>query len=241
MSFSNLSYLYHHLPSRIRRDDADLFLKRFSQFFGETLDGWDEIYETFYQKINPQTAPEEFVDFFLWALFGWSWVPGWFTLARKRQLYADFATHLARRGTPRGIVEFLRAFSIYARVYNRPQYWGEFVWGEDAWTITDALGVVVQISHLADEVNPDLHDNTQSSGWGEFVWGESYVAETRATLTAREIEDLIRFEWPNGHRVMVEYQARRNVAGVEAWDSDEPIFDEDVVPDENSGPIVGVN
>lgn len=239
MSFSNLDYLYQHLPSRVRRDDADLFLKRFSQFFGESLDGWDHIYETFYQQIAPETASEEFINFWLWALFGWSWFPEWFTLSRKRQLYTDFTTHLARRGTARGINEFLRAFSIYVRVYNRPQYWGEFVWGEDAWTITDALGVVVQVSHLADEVNPDLHDNIQSSGWGEFTWGEAYFAETKMTLTAREIEDLIRFQWPNGQRIMVEYKTRWNVAGVEAWESDEPIFNEDVVLDENSGPILG--
>ena len=239
MPFRTLDYLYEHLPARVRRDDADLFVKHFLQFFGETLDDWDEVYETFYQKINPQTAPENFIDFWLWALFGWSWVPEWFTLARKRQLYADFTTHLARRGSRRGIEEFLKAFSIYTRVYNRPQYWGEFVWGEGGWTITNALGVVVQISHLADEVNPDLHSNTQSSGWGEYVWGEGYIAETRATLTTREIEDLIRFEWPNGQCVMVEYQVRRNVAGVEAWDSDEPIFNEDIVPGENSGAMLG--
>src|SRR5215813_10770390 len=130
MSFSNLDYLYQHLPARVRRDDADLFLKRFLQFFCETLDEWDQTYENFYQEINPQTASEPFVNWWLWALFGWSWFPKWFTLARKRQLYADFAQHLARRGTPKGIEGFLRAFSVYARHYRAPEYWGQFVWGE---------------------------------------------------------------------------------------------------------------
>lgn len=236
MSFSNLDYLYNHLPARVRRDDDGLFLKRFLQFFGETLDEWDEVYETFYQKINPETAPEEFINFWLWALFGWSWFPKWFTLARKRQLYADFAQHLARRGTKLGIERFLKAFSIYARVYNRPQYWGEFVWGESGYTITDALGVVVNVSHLADEVNKDVQ---ATAFWGEFAWGEGCLRDTEPTLARKEIEDLIRFEWPNGHRVMVDYQIRRNVAGVEAWESDQPVFNEDIVPDENSGTITG--
>jgi phage tail-like protein len=234
--FSNLAYLYQHLPARVRRDDADLFLKRFCQVFGMTLDQWDEVYETFYQRINPETAPEEFIDYWLLALFGWSWFPKWFTLARKRQLYADFAQHLARRGSKRGIEGFLKAFSIYARVSNGPQYWGEFVWGESGYAITDALGVVVQVSHLADEVNKDV-----VATWGEFAWGEGSFRELESTLSRKEIEDLLRFEWPQGHRVMVDYQVRRNVAGVEAWDSDEPIPNEDIVPDENSGPIIGVN
>jgi len=238
MPFSNQDYLYLHLPARVRRDDEDLFVKRFCQVFGLTLDEWDALYENFYQQINPQTASEGFINFWLWALFGWSWFPRWFTLARKRQLYADFTRHLARRGTKLGIETFLKAFSIYARVSNGPQYWGEFVWGQGGYTITDALGIVVQVSHLADEVNKDVQ---AMATWGDFAWGEGCLRETEATLTRREIEDLVRFEWPNSHRVMVGYTVRRNVAGIEAWDSDEPIFNEDIVPDENSGAITGVN
>src|SRR5215471_3199668 len=99
-SFSNGDYLYAHLPARVRRDDPNLFVKRFSQFFGTTMDGWDAIVDNFYQSIDPSTASEEFINWWLWALFGWSWYPSWFTLARKRALYAAFATHLAKRGTP---------------------------------------------------------------------------------------------------------------------------------------------
>jgi hypothetical protein len=75
--------------------------------------------------------------------------------------------------------------------------------------------------------------------WGEFVWGEGYIRDVEQTLTRREIEDLIRFEWPNGQRVMVAYQVRRNVSGPYAWDSDQLIFNEDVVPAENSDPVIG--
>jgi hypothetical protein len=166
-------------------------------------------------------------------LFLWSWSPKWYTLARKRQLYADFAQHLARRGTRIGIEGFLKAFSTYARVYNRPMYWGEFVWGEPGWTISHALGVVVQISHLADEVNHD----TRGMAWGEFVLGEGFYRDVEPTLTNREIEDLIRFQWPNSNRVMVDYQVRPNVAGYEGWEKTIP-WDEETVPDENSGPMV---
>lgn len=231
-------------------------MKRFCEFFGITLDYWDEVLDTFYQKINAGTAPNPFVIWWLWSLFGWSWFPKWYSLARKRQLYADFTTHLARRGTRRGIEEFLRAFSIHARVFNKPLYWGEFVWGEDAWGITggpgfygpqpeitygptfqviepaDALGIVVQVSHLADEVNSDV----QGMSWGEMVWGEGYFRDTEATLTKREIEDLIRFEWPNGQQVMIQYKVRRNVAGPEAWEDTIP-WNENEVPLENSGPM----
>ncbi len=34
MSFSNTNYLYTHLPARFRREDKDLFLKRYLQWFG---------------------------------------------------------------------------------------------------------------------------------------------------------------------------------------------------------------
>jgi phage tail-like protein len=237
MSFSNLDYLYQHFPARVRRDDADFFVKRFLQFFGDTLDGWDQVYETFYREINPETATEPWIDHWLWALFGWSWYPRWFTLARKRQLYADWTTHLARRGTPAGTEGLLRAFSVYARHYRAPEYWGEFVWGEAGWAITEPLGNVVQVSHLADEVNSDVRAMT----WNEMVWGEGYFRETEATLTTKEIENLIRYGWPNGQQMNVAYQVRRNVAGPEAWDSDQPILNEDIVPDENSGPITGAN
>lgn len=268
MPFSNQDYLYQHLPARVRRDDEDLFLKRCLQFFGTTLDEWDLVYETFYQKIAPETAPEDFINWWLWALFGWSWYPRWFAgyeqfyqlpfvlgteggeelggedgsvlggggaLTPKRRLYRDFAEHLARRGTARGIEGFLQAFSVLARVYNGPQYWGEFVWGEGGWTITDALGIVVQVQRVHDEVNHDV----SGMAWGEFVFGEGYFRDMEATLTRKEIEDLLRFEWPNGQRLMVQYQMRRNVAGVEAWESDQPILNEDYVPDENSGPVIG--
>jgi hypothetical protein len=244
MPFSNHDYLYQHLPARVRRDDDGLFLKRFLQFFGATLDEWDAVYENFYASIDPATASEEFIKWWLWALFGWSWYPTWFDftqresaggflllesgeeltteeggpiteeptlpLSQGRQFYADFATHLARRGTKRGIEEFLKAFSIYARVSNRPQYWGEFVWGEAGYTMTGPLLVIVQVSHLRDEVNKDV----RGMAFGEFVWGEGdHYKAVEPTLTRREIENLIRFEWPNGQRVMVEYQIRNNVAG----------------------------
>lgn len=228
--FSHLEYLYQHLPARFRREDRirAFILKRFLSYFTEQMDGWDSLHEEFHKQINPQTADEIFVEFWLWTFFRWSWFPEWFTLQRKRELYALFATHLARRGTAIGIEEFLRAFSIHARVYNRPAYWGEFVWGEGDWTITEPLGLVVQIDHLTDEVNFDIAGN----GWGEFVWGESHFQNTKPTLTRQEIEDLLRFQWPNSQTIMIEYARHRTVSGPFIWDSNEPFFNDDFVLEE---------
>lgn len=233
IDFSSLGH-YEAAFNRMPPPPLPAFLRRFLLFFALTLDGWDLMHERFYQMIAPATAPEAFVTFWLWALFDWSWYPRWFTLARKRLLYADFAQHLARRGTARGIEEFLKAFSVFARVYNRPQYWGEFAWGTAGWTITDAMGVVIQVDHVADEVNFDRG----GQGWGEFAWGEggSYFADTLPTLTRREIEDLCRFEWPMGQRVMIEYRRRRNVAGPDAWSERELLLN-NFVPPEDSAPL----
>jgi len=230
-NFSNLEYLYNHLPGRVRRDDDGLFLKRYLTFFGVTLDQWDAILDNFYTLIAAATTTGEFAQWWLWSLFGWSWFPSWYTLARQRSLYGNFTYHLARRGTAIGIETFLKEFSINARAFVRPQYFGDFVWGEGGWTITDALGVAVQVYSLNDEVNLDIG----TSGFGELVWGEGLYRETTATLTTREIEDLLRWEWPNGQRLMVEYAVFEPVSGPEAWDSQEPVLDETVVPNEVSG------
>jgi hypothetical protein len=203
--------------------------------FGLTLDEWEELYETFYQKINPDTAPEEWIDLWLYRLFGWSWYPAWYTVKHKRELFRFFAVHLARRGTRFGIEDFLRAFLIYATVWNRPQYWGEFYFGDGGWTVTAPLGLVVQVSHLGDQVNPEA----PASSVGEFFWGEGYFAEQRPMLTRREIEDLIRFQWPTGQQVMIDYSRRDNVGGVESWNAFEVMMNEELVPEENSGPIGG--
>lgn len=202
IDFPSLGH-YEIVFDRLAAPPLPAFLRRFLLFFCSTLDLWDFQHEDFYRRINPDTAPEKFINFWLWALFDWSWFPQWFTLARKRRLYADFTQHLARRGTALGIERFLQAFSIFARVYNRPQYWGEFAFAAiDEWTITDALGVVVQIDHLADEVNLDR----DGQAFGEFAWGRDYFADTRPTLTRKEIEDLCRFEWPESQRMMIDYR-----------------------------------
>jgi phage tail-like protein len=235
ITFSNREYLYQHLPARVRRDDDGLFWKRFLTFFGETLDVWDAVYDDFYKQIDPATASEEFIDWWLWSLFGWSWYPAWFTLARKRHLYAEFATHLARRGTWIGIENWLREFSIFASVYSRPLALEEAACGEEAWAIDDALGIAVQVRHLADEVNLDV----RGQAFEELCFEEGYMSDTLATLTRSEIEELLRFQWPNAHRLMIEYRTRRNLAGPEAWNSGEVIFNEDLTFDENSGTFLG--
>src|SRR5260370_27835543 len=104
--FSNLDYLYAHLPARMQRDDDGLFLKRFLSFFGMTLDGFDLALDTFYQKIAPATAPQEYIDWWLYSMFGWAWFPTWFNATHRRAVYAEVTTHYAKPRTPHVHKEF---------------------------------------------------------------------------------------------------------------------------------------
>lgn len=194
MPFSNLEYLYENLPSRYRREDKDLFLKRFLQFFGETLDSMDEKFDEFFESIKPATATDEWIRFWLQNLFGWSWFPHWFTLTNKRNLYANFARHLARRGTRRGIELWLADFGIIARVHTRNAPWGEFIWGESAFAIAEPLHIVIEILHLQSAEN-DLHV------WGEGAWGEFYYTNPKPLFTQKEIIDLIRYVQPHAQEI----------------------------------------
>lgn len=198
MSFLNLDYLYQHLPARYRRDDSDLFLKRLLSPFGEELDKFDATPDTFFEKIAPESAPEEFLDWWLWAWFGWAWFPAWFTVAQKRAFYADIAKHYARRGTREGIQGFLRAFGIRARVTTEPQYWGELTFGEDTWTMTGPLVIIIQVFPSADALPEDLNF------WGELTFGEDHFATPRLTLERADIDGLLRFMWPIGHFIVIE-------------------------------------
>jgi hypothetical protein len=117
-SFSNLEYLYNHLPARFRREDRELFLKRYLQFFGETLDEWDETYLSFFERINPQTAGEEWVEFWLRELFGWSWFPYWFTVTDKRRLYHRAGPH-ARAALRRVCLRRILFFRDRADAHHR--------------------------------------------------------------------------------------------------------------------------
>lgn len=202
MPFSNLEYFYQNLPARFRREDKDLFLKRFLQFFGETLDDYDEAFDAFFQNIKPATANAQWIEFWLENLFGWSWFPRWFTLADKRRLYGNFAQHLARRGTRRGIELFLLDFGIVARVHTRPLAWGEFVWGESHFAINEPLRLVVEILFIK---SPPVDLRV----WGEGAWGEFYYAAPEPVLTDKEIFDLIRFQQPNAQEVIVAFSGLR--------------------------------
>ncbi len=197
----NTDYLYEHLPARFRREDAGLFLKRFLQFFGLELDSFDLIYDTFFEKINPDTAPESFIDWWLWALFGWGWFPSWFSLAQKRQFYKGIAKHYARRGTARGIEEFLAAFGVRARVVTTTPPVGELALGEDEWLMTEPLGIVVQLFPQAAAVAEDL------DAVGEFALGESHTATLSRAVMRVDVDQLLRFQWPLAQTIVIEDRA----------------------------------
>lgn len=190
MSFSNQEYLYNHLPSRFRREDKDLFLKRYLEFGGETLDEFDAKFDAFFENIDPATAEENWIEFWLKNLFGWSWFPEWFTVIEKRRLYGNFAKHLARRGTRRGIELWLLDFGIVARVHTRALPWGEFVWGENHFSITEPLYIIVEVLFLQSP-RRDLHV------WSEGAWGEFYYTEPKPLFAVKEIIDLLRYVQPH--------------------------------------------
>lgn len=210
MPFSNQQYLYERLPSRYRREDKDLFLKRFLQFFGETLDGYDATFDLFFESVNPNTAADEWINFWLENLFGWSWFPAWFTLAQKRSLYANFARHLARRGTRRGIELFLQDFGVTSRVHARAVVWGETVWGESAFAISEPLRLVVEIL----QINAPKAD---FAVWGEGAFGEFYYAQPKAAFAEKELLDLIRFEQPQAQEIVALYPRGETIDEFDYW------------------------
>lgn len=204
MSFSNREYVYDHLPSRFRAADKDLFLKRFLTFFGDTLDEWDGKFDAFFENIDSETADGEWIAFWLEVLFGWSWFPRWFSIIEKRRLYRNFARHLARRGTRRGIELWLLDFGIVARVHTRTPPWGEFVWGETTFAIPDPLHLVVEILFLQSPPS-DL------SFWDEGVWGESIWAAPQPMFSEKEILDLIRYVQPHSQEITVVWRVADSI------------------------------
>lgn len=198
MDVNNTDYLYSHLPARMQRDDADLFLKRFLSFFGLTLDGFDEQLDTFYQKIAPETASPEFIDWWLYSLFGWGWFPTWFTLTRRRAFYAAITRHYAQRGTRVGIKEFLAAFGLRVIIETGAPTWGEATWGEDIWCVTGPLGIVIRLFPEAPALLEDLEF------WSEATWGEAFGASPGEDIQIGDLDELLRFVWPLGNIIMIE-------------------------------------
>ncbi|HEX8565420.1 MAG TPA: hypothetical protein VF648_07085 [Pyrinomonadaceae bacterium] len=197
MPFSNRDYLYNNLPSRFRRDDADGILYRFLEFFGETTDNWDALYEAFFENIAPETASEPFIDFWLDRLFGWRYFPKNFTLAQKRTLYANFARHLAQRGTKNGIELWLRDFGIHANVWLRQEFYDDFFYGEPLWSVDAPLFILVEIISLKDWASTDI------DSWGDSFWDDGmFMGEPEPRLTETEIETLLRFFLPVGQEMI---------------------------------------
>jgi phage tail-like protein len=203
MSISNLAYLYEHLPARMRRDDdpehgGTLFLKRFLSVFGEELDGFDLQLDTFFEKIAPETATEEFIEWWLYAFFGWGWFPEWFTLAQRRTFYASVARHYAQRGTLQGIKEFLAVFGLRVIVESSQQFYSESYYGESVWNVTGPLGIVVRIFPEAPAVAEDLEFYT------EAFYSEAYPATPSKSIQRADVDSLLRFEWPLAQWIYIE-------------------------------------
>lgn len=214
---NNPDYLYEHLPSRFRRDDEGLFLKRFLSFFGETLDDYDFEYENFFAQINPQTARVAFVEFWLRELFGWGWFPKWFTANDKRRLYGNFAQHLARRGTANGIEEFFADFYITAKVHKSPLFYGEFCWGEERLFVEQPLLLILEIGAVAP---PNYLEDC--CVYADSFYGESFYGVSEPLYAITEIENLARFVQPQAQEIILRW--RTSVFVVADTQADLPLY-----------------
>jgi phage tail-like protein len=204
MSFpNNLDYLYEHLPAFMRRQDSEtsppLFLKRFLSWFGGELDGFDGVIDTLHERVAWETADEEWLNWLLWACFGWAWFPVWMTLAQKRAFYRDIATHYARRGTARGIVEFLAAFGIRSRVIVDPLFYdSSYTTDDDSWVVETPLVIIVQIFPQTDALPEEL------VFYGEWTTDQDAIADPALVPTRPDLDALLRFQKPAGQVIIVE-------------------------------------
>ncbi|HEY9286158.1 MAG TPA: hypothetical protein VIP46_22090 [Pyrinomonadaceae bacterium] len=200
MSFNNLNWLWAHLPEHVRAGagDNNFLLRRFLAGFCAELDAADAAHDSLHLNLSPDTAPAEFIEFWLSELLGWGWFPGWFTLAQRRSFYRNIARHYARRGTARGIVEFLLEFGIRSRVTTRPEVYGEWTLGEAGWLITGPLVVVI-------EIFPTKAGVAQEQSYaGEWALGEDPVAEQALVPTRPDIDQLLRWQKPVGQFFIIE-------------------------------------
>jgi len=198
LAINNLDYFYDHLPARMRRDDDGLFLKRFLSVVGEELDGFDLQLDSFFEKIDPATAPQEFIDWWLYAFFGWGWFPTWFTVTQRRAFYAAIAQHYAQRGTLKGIKNFLAAFGLRVIVEGEARFWGEETWNENQWTVVGPLGIVVRLFPEAPAVLADL------TFWSEGTWDDDYGASPGDNIQRLDVDALLRFQWPIAQFIFIE-------------------------------------
>ena len=203
MSFlGNLEYLWSLLPEWMRRQDEEQtppdFLKRFVSFFAKEMDDADRVVDDLHKLVAPATASAEFLNWWLWALFGWAWFPVWTTLDQKRAFYRDIATHYARRGTSRGIVEFLAAFGITARVVNAPLFYGELTLDASEWLVETPLVVVVQIY-------PQSTGEAESlEFYGMWTLDIGAVANPTRVPTRADVDALLRFQQPAAQVFIIE-------------------------------------
>ena len=203
MAFSNTDYLYDHLPGRVRRDDdgragAPLFLKRFLSWAGNELDGVDQKLDSFYLDIAPATATPDFIDWWLYALFGWGWFPTWFTLDERRTFYSHITQHLARRGTAVGIQKFLADFGVGCVVETGPAFWGDLFWDERGWLCGGPNVIVVRLFPQLPAVP------AEAMFWSEAAWNDEFWGEAGQNIATPDVDALLRFEWPLGQFMFIE-------------------------------------
>lgn len=200
MSLNNLNWLWDHLPAHVRDggEGGNHLLRRFLSGIGAELDAVDAAYDSFHLRLAPDTAPAEFVEFWLWSLYGWGWFPDWFTLAQRRSFYGNVARHYARRGTARGIVEFLLEFGIRSRVITEPLFYEDWALEDEEWLVEGPLVIIVQIFNGSAGV---AQEQTYYEDWAleEDALDDDPVVPTRA-----DIDQLLDFQQPVGQLMVIE-------------------------------------
>ena len=98
------------LPRVYRRDpDGAWFMERFLALFEAVFTGIENRYERFSNEINPDAAPLEVINW-LACLVDLSFDPSW-CLRRRRDLVNRAMDLYRRKGTPRGIADYIEIYT----------------------------------------------------------------------------------------------------------------------------------
>jgi hypothetical protein len=180
-----IEWVYSHLPEFMRVDDATeqkLFLRRFLQPACAEMDGFEDKILTFYQLVDPDTSPIEWLRYWLNAIFKWSWFPDWFTDEQIRLFAKNVSRHYARRGRVEGIGELLAFFGAPVIVEARSYYWEDVAWGDDIW-LTEPLVLVVRVLPGALLTEAEIYELLRFEWpFGHIVYIENLGATTTSPL-----------------------------------------------------------
>jgi hypothetical protein len=201
-----LSTLVESLPPNYRPEEYRDFLERFLLPSAEDLSRVNETFDRLDTFVYPESAPEDWIDWWLTEVMGWSLIPDGYPLARKRRLLADLLgvpgfpyKHYKKRYTTVGIKELLREFGVVANVYDRPIYAGGYL---SDYGVTSPLNVWVRVLYYEPWESP------QNNYVGSYMG--AYAYRTHSIITNEFVAALCEWERAAGVRMIVEYVTASN-------------------------------